>query len=161
MIRRFTLCPAVTWPNISFICHQQTTLIKLKLHVPLFYIYLQILRVFQRMALIAHGEFLSMSGDVYTFLLITCSLNYQIHGKAGRLTQSKLTYSCSRKHSEQTRQLLNIFLHEDSIRIRILWLFFYLYLSVFQCPPLFLSLESVWSWFLKLYINLLLTKSSI
>lgn len=87
VIRRFTLCPAVIWPNISFICHQQTTVIKLKLHVPRFYISFQILRVFQRMALIAHGEFLSMSGDVYTFLLITCSLNYQIHGKAGRLTR--------------------------------------------------------------------------
>lgn len=89
VIRRFTLCPAGIWPNIhvSFICHQQTTVIKLKLHVPRFYISFQILRVFQRMALIAHGEFLSMSGDVYTFLLITCSLNYQIHGKAGRLTR--------------------------------------------------------------------------
>lgn len=51
---------------------QQTTLIKLKLYVPRFYISFQILRVFQRMALIAHGEFLSMSGDVCIHL----SINY-------------------------------------------------------------------------------------
>lgn len=77
------------------------------------------------------------------------SLNYQILGKADRLTRNTLT--CPGKHFDRTDASITIFLHEDSVQIRICYIFLIFFFTYTMCfstaSIIFLLIKRAgWSW---------------